>query len=105
MDFFGPPPLGEKRPYDFTTVSMSVCQFVSMSVGKRVFSKTAHRVFLKLPKKLGCLKGKNNGARNLGKNLILGINTKAQKYPKNRVFWILQKKKNSPLMCKFVWFK
>ena len=98
MDFFGPPPLGEKRPYDFTTVSMSV--------GKRVFSKTAHRVFLKLPKKLGCLKGKNNGARNLGKNLILGINTKAQKYPKNRVFWILQKKrKNSPLMCKFFWFK
>ena len=28
-----------------------------MSVGKRVFSKTAHSIFLKLLIKLGCLKG------------------------------------------------
>ena len=31
--FYGPPPLGEKGSYDFTTVSMSV--------GKHVFSNTA----------------------------------------------------------------
>ena len=34
-------------------------QYVSMSVGKRVFSKTSHQIFLKLFMKLGCLKGKN----------------------------------------------
>ena len=44
------------------------CQYVSMSVGKRVFSKTAHRIFLKLIMKLGCLKGnKTDGAGFLGK--------------------------------------
>ena len=48
--FVGPPSLGKKRSYDFTTVSMSV--------GKGVFSKTAHTIFLKLLMKLGCLKGK-----------------------------------------------
>ena len=37
---------------------LSVCQYVSMSVGKHVFSKTAHRIFLKVLMKLGCLKGK-----------------------------------------------
>ena len=31
-------------------------QYVSMSVGKRVFFKTAHRAFLKLLMKFGCLK-------------------------------------------------
>ena len=57
--FFGLSPLGEKRSYDFTAVSLSViCQYVSMSVGKRIFSKTTHRIFLKLLVKLGCLKGK-----------------------------------------------
>ena len=34
------------------------CQYVSMSVSKGVFSKTTHRIFLKLLMKLGCLKGK-----------------------------------------------
>ena len=34
------------------------CQYVSMPVGKRVFSKTAHRTFLKLLIKLGCLEAK-----------------------------------------------
>ena len=33
-------------------------QYVSMSVGKHVFCKTAHRIFLKLLMKLVCLKGK-----------------------------------------------
>ena len=35
---------------------LSVCQYVSRSVGKRVFSKTAHKMFLKLLMKLGALK-------------------------------------------------
>ena len=38
--FFGPPPLGEKGFCNFTTVSMSV--------GKRIFSKMPRRIFLKL---------------------------------------------------------
>ena len=47
---FAEPPssLGKKGSSDFTTVSMSV--------GQRVFSQTAHRIFLKFLKKLGCLK-------------------------------------------------
>ena len=61
---FRPLPLGEKGSYDY----------VSMSVGKRVFSKTAHRVFLKLLMKLGCLKGKKQAEPDFWiKNLILGI--------------------------------
>ena len=55
----GPPPLGEKGSYDFTTVSMSV--------GKRFFSKMAHIFWKK---------------SHFGDN--------AQKHPKNRVFLILQ---------------
>ena len=35
------------------------CQYVGRSVGKPFFSKGAHRIFLKLLMKLGCLKGKN----------------------------------------------
>ena len=35
---------------------LSVSQYVSISVGKPVFSKTTHRVFLKLLIKLGALK-------------------------------------------------
>ena len=42
----GPPHLGENGSFDFTTVSMSVYQYVSMSEGKSVFSKTAYRIFL-----------------------------------------------------------
>ena len=64
------------------------CLYVSMSVGKRVFSKTAHSIFLKLLIKLGCLKG----------NKLTELD-----------FWekILDfaKKKNSPLMCRFFGFK
>ena len=48
--FFGLPPLGEKGPYDITSVSMSV--------GKRVSSKMALRIFLKLLMKLVCFKSK-----------------------------------------------
>ena len=45
-----------------------------MSVDKPVFSKTAHRIFLKLLMKLGCLEAKkNDGAGFLRKNIILGI--------------------------------
>ena len=47
---FGPLLLDEKGSYEIT--SMSVCQYVSMSVGKHFFSKTAHRVFLKFHMKL-----------------------------------------------------
>ena len=54
---FGPyAPVGEKGSYHFTTVSMSVCQ--DWSVGKYVFPKISHRIFLKLLMKLGYLKGK-----------------------------------------------
>ena len=50
------------------------CQYVSMSVGKRVFSKTTHRFFLKLLMKLGSLKGKKLAELDFGGgNLILGI--------------------------------
>ena len=31
------------------------CQYVTVSIGKRVFSKTTHMIFLKLFMKLGCL--------------------------------------------------
>ena len=37
---------------------LSVFQLVSMSVGKRVFPKMAHRIFLKRLMKLRCPKGK-----------------------------------------------
>ena len=36
------------------------CQYVSMSVGKHFFSKTAHRVFLEFHMKLEWPKGKKN---------------------------------------------
>ena len=72
----------------------------SMSVGERVFSKTAHR-FVKLLMKLGCLKGKNCQSQIFGEKSHFGDN--AQKHPKNRVFWILQK--NSLLICRFFGFK
>ena len=52
---------------------LSACQYVSMSVGKCVFSKTAHRIFLKLLMKLGCLKGKTEGAEFLVKVSYWGI--------------------------------
>ena len=81
---------------------LSVFQYVSMSLRKRVFSKTAHRIFLKLLMKLGYLQGKKlTDLGFLEKNTIFLDN--AQKHPKVRVFWILQK--NSPFMCRFFGFK
>ena len=66
---------------------------VSMSVGKRVVCKTAHRIFLKLLTELGCLNGKKLTAGLLGKNLIMGI------MPQNTLkigvflfFWLCKKK-------------
>ena len=82
-DFFGPPLLGKKTPYDFTNVSMSVV--------KRVVSKTAHGIFLKLLMKLWCLNGKIWRSRVLWKKSQFVDNV--QKHPQNRVFWILKKKK------------
>ena len=51
FDFVGPLSLGEKGSYDFT--------IVRIAVGKCVFSKTAHGIYLKLLMNLGCLKVKN----------------------------------------------
>ena len=48
--FFGLSPLSEKGYCNITSVSMSV--------GKRVSSKMAHRIFLKLLMKLVCFKSK-----------------------------------------------
>ena len=48
---------------------MSVCQYVSMSVGKRDLAKTAHRVFLKLLMKLGYLKRKKLAEPNFWKKI------------------------------------
>ena len=62
-----------------------------MSVGKHVFSKRAHRLFLRLFMKLGCLKSKKltepdfkimlkimlyHYVKNSGKNLVLEFNAK-----------------------------
>ena len=93
-EIFGSPSLGKKGSYDFTTVSMSV--------GKRVFSKTAQRIFLKLLMKLGYPKSKNLTEQNFWEKSHFGNNP--QKYPKNR-FSGFCKKKISPLMRKFVGFK
>ena len=63
-----------------------------MPLGKRVFSKTAHRIFLKLLMKLGCLNGK--------KQIRPGFRDNDQKHQiKNRVFEFCEK--NSPLMFRF----
>ena len=68
---FGPSLSGENGSYDY----------VIMSLGKRVFSKTARMIFLKLLMKLGCLQGKK----------LVEPYFWEKKYPKNRDFWILQK--------------
>ena len=62
-----------------------------MSVGKRVLSKTAHSIFLKLLIKLGCLKFKNMTDPRVWEKSNFGHNF--QKHTQNRVFWILQKRK------------
>ena len=71
-----------------------------MSVGKHVFSKTAHRIFLKLLMKLVCLKGKKLTELDFWGKSHFGDN--AQNHSKNRV---LDFQKKSPLMCRFFWFK
>lgn len=65
---------------DFTA---SETRYVSRSVGKRVFSKTAHRISLKLLMKLGCFKSNDCWSRIFGENSHFVDN--AQKYPKT--FW------------------
>ena len=80
---------------------LSVCQYVSMSVGKCVFSKTAHRVFLKLLMKLGAVRVKIWLRRIFWEKCHFEDN--AQKHPKN-FFWILQKK-IVVLMCVFFEFR
>ena len=68
---------------------LSLCYYVSMSVGKYVFSKAAHKSFLKLLVKLGCYKG----------NHILGMSKNTTEI----VFFF--PRKNSPLMCRIFGFK
>ena len=70
---------------------LSLCHYVSMAEGKGVFSKTAHRIFLKLRMKLGCHRGKKLTESDFWEGTHFGDN--AQKHPQNRVSWILQKKK------------
>ena len=41
--------LGKTGSYGIITVSMSVDQYVSLSVSKHFFSKTAHQIFWKNP--------------------------------------------------------
>ena len=77
------------------------CQYVILSVGKRVFSKMAHRIFLKLLMKLGCLKGKKLMKPYFWEKSLFG--DYALKHPENKGFWIFQK--ISPLVCRFLGFK
>ena len=76
-------PLDKKGSYDFTTVTVSE--------GKCIFSKTAHRVFLKLLMKLGCPKGKKlMGLDFWEKKSILWI--MPAKHHENRVFLFFMEK-------------
>ena len=63
---------------------ISPLQYVSISVGKRVFSKTTHSIFLKLLMKLWCLKGKKLTQPDFSGKFHFGDN--AQKHPKN--IWV-----------------
>ena len=79
------------------------CQDVSRSVGKRGFSKTALRIFLKLLMKLRFLKGKTLTELDFWeKKLIFGIMPKIT--PKIGFFGFY-KKKIIALMCKFFEYK
>ena len=78
---------------------LSLCYYVSMSVGKYVFSKAAHKSFLKLLVKLGCYKGNNLTGPIFGKNHILGMSKNTTEI----VFFF--PRKNSPLMCRIFGFK
>ena len=71
--------LGERGSYDLTSVSMSV--------GKHVFPKIAHRIFLKLHMKLGYLKDEKLIERVFEKKSHIGDNAQ-----KHSVFWANQKK-------------
>ena len=73
---------------------LSVFQYVSMSVGKRVFFKM--RFLLKLLMKLGALRVKTDIVGFFGQNLVLGIRPKNT--PKIGFFGF--RKKNSLFMCK-----
>ena len=66
------------------------CQYVSISVGKRIFSKMAHRIFLKLVMKSGCLRVKNWRSWIFGKKSYFGDNT--QKHPQNSFFFLILQK-------------
>ena len=80
---------------------LSVCQYVSMSVGKCVFSKTAHRVFLKLLMKLGAVRVKIWLRRIFWEKCHFEDN--ALKHPKNKVLDFA--KKDGLLMCVFFEFR
>ena len=81
---------------------LSVYEHVIMSVDKCVYSETAHRIFLKLLIKLGCVKGKKLTELDfLGKNIIFGIMPK--NIPKIGLFGFCRK--SGPLMCRFSGFK
>ena len=65
------------------------CQYVSLSVTKRVFSKTAHKIFLKLLI-LRCLEGKKLTEPDFWEKISFWEH--CPKLPENRDFWILRKK-------------
>ena len=60
-------------------------QYVCILVGKRVFSETAHRIFLKLLLKLECLKAKNWCEKS-------HFRDNTQKHPQNSFFFGFCKK-------------
>ena len=80
-------------------------QYVSMSVVEPVFAKTAHRIFLRFLKNLGCLKGKNWRSRISGKKSHFEDNTK--NIPKMSFFldFATTKKVHWPLVCRFYGLK
>ena len=87
---------GVRTPLDSTprcvpAIISPLYQYVSMSVGKHIFSKSAHRISLKLLVKLGWLTGKKlTEARLLGKKCHFGDN--APNPPQNRGFFGFWKK-------------
>ena len=95
----GPLPLDKKGSYDFTAVSMSVCQQVNVFSSKRLLW-----FFWNFSWSYGALRVKNCWIRIFWKKSHFGDN--AQKYPQNNVFWILQKKKKKrSCRCRLFGFK
>ena len=79
------------------------CQYVSMLVGKHVFSKGDHMIWLFWKVSWVALRVKNWQSwifdkKSHGRDY-------APKHPQNRVFSILQKKKKDLLMCRILGFK